>query len=388
MRDRPEALVVGGGPAGLGTAVALQAVGVRVLLVEARRLGASFRRWPRETRLLTPSFTANGFGLADLKAIAPGTSPAFSLGEEHPTGRAYARYLEAVAHHFGVPWVRARVKGVEYREGVFRLATQGGFLEAPFLVWAVGEFSFPRRPFPGASLALAYARVGSFSRLALEAPERVVIGGYESGLDAALHLAARGVRVTVLDPEAPWEADTGEPSYDLSPYTRSRLRGAPKGLLRLRRERVLALGRSGQGYLLVTDRGRRTTPHRPLLATGFADGLDPVRHLFHQGPLPPGAPGRAPPLLGGRVHPGPRPLPGGPQGAARGGTLLLHLQVPGPLPHRGPGHSPQAGAGRGAPGGLPAGGHVAGGSHLLPGGLRLLGAGWTRGGPLPSSPGS
>ena len=284
MRDRPEALVVGGGPAGIGTAVALQAVGVRVLLVEARRLGASFRRWPRETRLLTPSFTANGFGLADLNAIAPGTSPAFSLGEEHPTGRAYARYLEAVAHHFGVPWVRARVKGVEYREGVFRLATQGGFLEAPFLVWAVGEFSFPRRPFPGASLALAYARVGSFSRLALEAPERVVIGGYESGLDAALHLAARGVRVTVLDPEAPWEADTGEPSYDLSPYTRSRLRGAPKGRLCLRRERVLALGRSGQGYLLVTDRGRRTTPHRPLLATGFADGLDPVRHLFHQGP--------------------------------------------------------------------------------------------------------
>lgn len=282
--ERPEVLVVGGGPAGVGLAVALLHVGVRPLVVEARRLGASFTNWPRETRLLTPSFTANGFGLADLNAIAPATSPAFSLGEEHPTGRAYARYLEAVAHHFGVPWTRARVKGVGYRGGVFRLDTDRGPLEAPFLVWAVGEFSFPLRPFPGASLALPYARVGSFSRLAREAPERVVIGGYESGMDAALQLAARGVRVTVMDPKAPWEGDTGEPSYDLSPYTRGRLQEVPKGSLRLRRIRVLALERSGEGYVLITEGGKLKTPYRPLLATGFADGLHLVRHLFARGP--------------------------------------------------------------------------------------------------------
>ncbi|MFN4073277.1 MAG: NAD(P)/FAD-dependent oxidoreductase [Thermus sp.] len=283
--DRPEVLVVGGGPAGLGVAVALQHVGVRPLVLEARRVGASFLRWPRETRLLTPSFTANGFGLADLNAIAPGTSPAYSLGEEHPTGRDYALYLEAVAHHFGVALLRARVRRVAHEAGVFRLFTSRGVWEAPFLVWAVGEYSFPRFPFPGASLALPYPRIGSFAQLAREAPRRVIIGGYESGMDTALHLAQRGVEAVVLDPEAPWERRVGEPSRDLSPYTLDRLRATP-GRIRLRKERVLALRQWGEGFEILTSRGKTLrTPYRPVLAAGFGDGLDPVRSLFswHEG---------------------------------------------------------------------------------------------------------
>lgn len=282
--ERPEVLVVGGGPAGVGVAVALLHVGVRPLVLEARQVGASFLRWPRETRLLTPSFTANGFGLADLNAIAPRTSPAYSLGEEHPTGRAYARYLQGVAAHFQVPILKARVREVEHRLGVFRLTTSQGPLEAPFLVWAVGEYAFPRYPFPGAFLALPYARVGSFARLAREAPERVVIGGYESGVDAAIHLAERGVRVLVLDPEAPWKRNTGEPSLDLSPYTLSRLRQAPRGLIRFRQARVQALQWTGKGFVLLTSQGEVRIPHRPLLATGFGDGLEPLRHLLARGP--------------------------------------------------------------------------------------------------------
>ena len=282
--QRPEVLIVGGGPAGIGVAVALLQVGVRPLVLEARRVGASFLRWPRETRLLTPSFTANGFGLADLNAIAPRTSPAYTLGEEHPTGRAYARYLQAVAAHFAVPVLRERAKRVVYREGLFRVGTGRGTLEAPFLVWAVGEFFFPRYPFPGAFLALPYARVGSFARLAREAPERVVIGGYESGVDAALHLAERGVRVLVLDPEAPWERRTGEPSRDLSPHTLDRLRRAPRGRIRFRRTKVLALQLKGEGYVLLTEGGEVRTPHRPLLATGFGDGLEPLGGLLARGP--------------------------------------------------------------------------------------------------------
>ncbi|MGB0414899.1 MAG: FAD-dependent oxidoreductase, partial [Coraliomargarita sp.] len=42
-----EVIIVGAGPAGLGTRLALQRAGVeRVLLLEADRVGASFRRWP------------------------------------------------------------------------------------------------------------------------------------------------------------------------------------------------------------------------------------------------------------------------------------------------------------------------------------------------------
>ncbi|MFN4071478.1 MAG: NAD(P)-binding domain-containing protein, partial [Thermus caldifontis] len=142
-----------------------------------------------------------------------------------------------------------------------------------------GEFSFPRFPFPGASLALHYARIGSFAQIAREAAKRVVIGGYESGMDTALHLARWGVETWVLDPEAPWERRDGEPSRDLSPYTLDRLRLTPRRI-RFHREKVLAIRRRGEGYEILTSRRTLRTPYRPILAVGFGDGLDPVRPLF------------------------------------------------------------------------------------------------------------
>ena len=59
-----DVVIVGAGPAGLGCALALQAVGVESLaILESRSVGASFRSWPEEMRLITPSFhpsTATG----------------------------------------------------------------------------------------------------------------------------------------------------------------------------------------------------------------------------------------------------------------------------------------------------------------------------------------
>ena len=57
-----EVIIVGAGPAGIGCALALQRAGLeRLLELEADRVGASFRRWPAEMRLITPSFHANPF---------------------------------------------------------------------------------------------------------------------------------------------------------------------------------------------------------------------------------------------------------------------------------------------------------------------------------------
>ena len=72
-----QVIVVGAGPAGIGCSLALHRAGVQdVLLLEAKEVGASFRAWPREMRLITPSFHANPFFQTDLNSISPETSPA------------------------------------------------------------------------------------------------------------------------------------------------------------------------------------------------------------------------------------------------------------------------------------------------------------------------
>jgi putative flavoprotein involved in K+ transport len=103
-----DVVIVGAGPAGLGVGAALGRLGIDATIVDRHGIGASFRRWPEGTRLLTPSFTGNVFGAVDLNAITFDTSPALTLNEEHPTGDGYADYLETVA----------KLEDLEVRTGV------------------------------------------------------------------------------------------------------------------------------------------------------------------------------------------------------------------------------------------------------------------------------
>ncbi|MCG8584815.1 MAG: NAD(P)-binding domain-containing protein, partial [Pirellulales bacterium] len=99
-----DAVVVGGGAAGVGVAVALRHAGIENFVVlERDTVGASFASWPAETRFITPSFPTNSIGMLDLNSIAIGVSPAFSLEVEHPTAREYALHLRAVAKFFELP---------------------------------------------------------------------------------------------------------------------------------------------------------------------------------------------------------------------------------------------------------------------------------------------
>jgi len=62
-----DTLVIGSGPAGLGTALALGGVaGLSCRVCERRSVGQTFADWPAGQRFLTPSFTSNGFGATDL----------------------------------------------------------------------------------------------------------------------------------------------------------------------------------------------------------------------------------------------------------------------------------------------------------------------------------
>jgi len=281
-----DAVVVGAGPAGVGVGVALRDVGVeRLLILERDEVGGSFLRWPEEMRLLTPSFPSNSIGMLDLNAVALGTSPGFSLKTEHPSGQQYARFLQAVSRHFGLP-VRTgcEVHDVRPTGDVFELSTGAGAVEARNVVWAVGEYGRPLlNPFEGANVCVHTASVQSWA--SLPAGDRIVIGGYESGIDAAIHLARRGDAVTVLERAIPppWDRDSSEPSTTLSPFTFERLlEGTAKDRVTLKSGReVIRVASPETGFDVRCRSGESfRTLLRPLLATGFQASTKGIHHLF------------------------------------------------------------------------------------------------------------
>lgn len=204
--DVYDVVVVGAGAAGVGIAVTLMHAGIENFVVLDRRgVGSSFASWPTETRLITPSFATNSIGMLDLNSIAIGTSPAYSLEVEHPTGQDYARYLRGVARFFEVP-VRDDVDVVQVgaTDDGFRIHTVDEVMETRHVIWAAGEFQYPQLGgFEGSQLCRHTATVPSYD--ALDGDDFIIVGGYESGIDAACHLAYRDKRVRVFDLACPWE---------------------------------------------------------------------------------------------------------------------------------------------------------------------------------------
>ena len=219
-------VIVGAGPAGIGMALSLAKLpGIRYAVLERGRLGESFRRWPAQTRFITPSFHSNPFGLADLNAVDELSSPAIFAGAEHLSGEQYANYLTFITKEHELP-VAA---GCDVQRvtpavgGGFVLSTSHGDLHTRFLIWATGEYQFPDlAPFPGAQWCRHYAQVQSWKEF--EAPRYTVIGGYESGVDAAVNLLRLGHDVRLLARKSTWDPGSSyDPSLSLSPYTRGRL---------------------------------------------------------------------------------------------------------------------------------------------------------------------
>ncbi len=283
-----EVAIVGAGPAGLGCAGALREFGVDdIVVVDRHEVGASFRRWPAEMRFITPSFTANAFGLLDLNAIVPGTSPAFTLDREHPSGKAYAQYLENVARYYQLqvkPGVDVCSVAVE-EDGTFTLATNGAPVRARQLIWAAGEFQYPdRAPFEGAEGCLHNGDVGTWQEL--EGDRFTVIGGYESAADAAVSLVRLQKNVTVLAKTATWRSEEPDPSISLSPYSRERLEWADStGFVDLvQGVEVTSVCKNGDGWVVRASDGREwASETRPILATGFAGSLGHLDGLIERG---------------------------------------------------------------------------------------------------------
>ena len=276
-------VIVGAGAAGIGVARALQEIGVPFVILERHEVGGSFRRWPSEMRFLTPSFPSNSFGTLDLNSVAIGTSPAFTLECEHPTGSQYADYLGSVVDYFQLPVKTGiDVASVKQRpKGGFELETSAGRMLAQSVIWAAGEFQYPKRaPFLGAEHCVHNSQVKSWKRLTGD--DFVVIGGYESGVDAAVHLANAGKRVTVLERNAVWNSDDSDPSITLSPFTWDRLMETPDNHIELLDEVEVERVEKQRGqYAVIAASGDKfVTKRKPILATGFDGSVRLVRDLF------------------------------------------------------------------------------------------------------------
>ncbi|MEM6331357.1 MAG: NAD(P)/FAD-dependent oxidoreductase [Planctomycetota bacterium] len=281
-----DVMVVGAGAAGVGVAVTLKHAGVEDLVVVDRHgVGASFDRWPAETRFITPSFPTNSIGMLDLNSVAIGVSPAFSLQVEHPTGAEYAAHLRSVAEFFELP-VRAGVDVVRVTRhaDLFVVDAADETLYAKHLIWAAGEFQYPRSLlFEGAEHCRHTATVPAYEDL--PGDDFVIIGGYESGVDAAFHLASYDKRAKLLDAGCPWQDESSDPSVALSTYSLERMREEwfESQVELLPNCEVSRVVKNSDGYTVFTHDGRQIlTPSPPLLATGFVGSLPLVGDLFEQ----------------------------------------------------------------------------------------------------------
>lgn len=281
-----DAIIIGAGAAGIGAGIALAHSGVgSFVIIDRGSVGSSFASWPDETRFITPSFPSNSIGMLDLNSIAVGVSPAYNMRIEHPNGSEYAKHLQDLAEFFELP-VRENAEVIQIinTEGVFRVETNDWTISSKNVIWAAGEFLYPRLGgFTGSELCRHTATLANYADL--DGDDFLVIGGYESGTDAAYHLSKRGKKVTMFDKDDPWGLDASDPSTSLSTFTYERMREASfeEKVTLFPENAVTSVELLDGVYELKSEDGRVfRSKTQPLLAGGFDGSHTLVSNLFEK----------------------------------------------------------------------------------------------------------
>lgn len=281
-----DVIVVGAGAAGVGVAIALSQAGVEnLVLIDRDTVGASFASWPEETRFITPSFPSNSIGMLDLNSIAIGVSPAFNMRVEHPTGKEYAAHLRELADYFELPLLEnTDVLGIEKERDLFLVKTEKIVIEARNVIWAAGEYQYPSlNAFDGSEHCRHTSSVHKYADL--KGDDFMIIGGYESGIDAAYHLAKCGKNIRVFDMNGPWEEASSDPSLALSTYSFERIEHPHfrEHVELIAHTTIHSVTFEDGVYELKTQDGQTyQSKERPLLASGFDGSHKFVSHLFEQ----------------------------------------------------------------------------------------------------------
>ena len=284
--EAQDVVIVGAGAAGIGVGIAIAHAGIEnFLIVDRDTVGASFSSWPEETRFITPSFPSNSIGMLDLNSIAIGISPAFSMKVEHPTGKEYAEHLQDIAEYFELPILEnTNVDSIEKIDGFFHLNIGDSNLLAKNVIWAAGEYQYPLLDgFEGVELCRHTATVSRYADL--EGDNFLIIGGYESGIDAAYHLANNGKKVVLFDINSPWDEESSDPSITLSTFSFERMRNANfENNVRLNPQTpVKSVNLVNGTYEVRTQDGQVfNSDSKPLFAGGFDGSHKFVSDLFDE----------------------------------------------------------------------------------------------------------
>lgn len=284
MSTKNEVIIVGAGPAGIGVAILLKKMNIPFVVLERYDIGSSFLNWPEEMRFISPSFTGNFFGSPDLNAITPDTSPAYSLQTEHPTGKQYAEYLFGIADFHKIPVQKeCDIYDMKKDGDIFKVKTSQGDFESKYVVWAGGEFQYPNdEPFEGAEECIHNSHVRSWEEL--KGNSFVVVGAYESGIDAAYQLAKLGKKVTVFDEGNEFANEQSDSSYSLSPFTRDRYSEHKDSIQIKTGLKVTSVEKVEDKYKIHLENGEVVeSKTQPILATGFISSVSVVADLFEEG---------------------------------------------------------------------------------------------------------
>lgn len=281
MHEETDIVIVGAGAAGIGMGVIFSKMGLDFVILEKDCVGSSFLNWPSEMRFISPSFTGNSFGSPDLNSIVPDTSPAYFLDTEHPTGKEYAHYLQQLSESYNLPVIKGTtIEKVEHINGKYKLTSNRGEISVKHLIWAAGEYQYPnKRTFPGSELCRHTSTISSWNEI--EGDEVCIVGGYESGMDAAVQVASMGKTAHVIDSGDPLNDDRSDSSYSLSPYTKDRVDRYGEDISLTSNTRIEKITREGGDYILHADEGENIiSSSQPLLANGFEGSLSLIKDMF------------------------------------------------------------------------------------------------------------
>jgi putative flavoprotein involved in K+ transport len=267
--ERFDAVVVGGGQAGLATSCELTARGVTHVVLERRRIGETWRGMWESFCLVTPNWTVR----------LPGHQYDGDEPEGYMPRDEIVAYLERYAAATSTPIrQRTEVRSIEPTDGDFTIRTAEDELRAGAVVVATGTYRRPRRPhaetLPPELFQIDVPDYRAPS--ALPDGSILIVGSGQSGCQIAEELHLAGREVVLACGRAPWSprriggkdvvwwaAETGflDVAVDSLPATEARLwanvvTSGHDGGHDLHLRTLAAMGVSLQGRFLGWEGGR------------------------------------------------------------------------------------------------------------------------------------